>query len=143
MNVSITWHQRSYTATPIDTDKLALGGTGVVAWERICPPVTCSFEAWSKCAELHSLLDVVGILERDGDEPGPDELWTADEIDGDKSGTNPRVHPNVEYVRISFVDQEDLASGSTLGNRERWNEEGFGTDRHDKPAIIKFWTAFV
>jgi hypothetical protein len=34
--------------------------------------------------------------------PDPMNLWSADEIDGDTSGTNHLVHENVEYVRIQF-----------------------------------------
>ena len=127
---------------PISTDNAVLGGTGVVAWERVCPPVTWSFETWSKYADYTVSSTSSEYLNVTVTNPDPMNLWTADEIDGDKSGTNHLVHPNVEYVRIQFR-RPGVGEWINAWEPGTWNEEDSGeTDDYDNPIIIKFWTAF-
>jgi hypothetical protein len=106
-----------------------LDGTGTITWERVCPPVTWSKTTWDNYADYTVSSTSSEYFNVTVTNPDPMNLWSADAIDGDTSGTNHLVHPNVEYVRIQF---------RRPGVGEWINAWEPGTWNNDKTV----WTAF-
>jgi hypothetical protein len=107
----------------------ALDGTGTITWERVCPPVTWTKTTWDNYAKHTVSSTSSEYFNVTVTNPDPMNLWTADEIAGDTSGTNHLVHPNVEYVKIQF---------RRPGVGEWINAWEPGTWNNDKTV----WTAF-
>ena len=107
----------------------ALDGTGTITWERVCPPVTWSETTWNNYVDYTVSSTSSEYFNVTVTNPDPMNLWSADAIDGDTSGTNHLVHPNVEYVRIQF---------RRPGVGEWINAWEPGTWNNDKTV----WTAF-
>jgi hypothetical protein len=120
----------------------SLDGNGTITWERVCPPVTWSETTWNNYADYMVSSTSSEYFNVTVTNPDRMNLWSADAIDDDKSGTNHLVHPNVEYVRIQFR-RPGVGEWINAWEPGTWNDVDSGaTDDDDNTIYTKVWTAF-